>query len=72
MSLTLRRVTAVVGAEISGVYLRRPLTDEARDAIQAALVEHGVLFFRDQDVTPEQHLDFARRMGPISIPAFAP
>ena len=72
MSLAVRPVTAVVGAEISGVDLRRPLDDGARDSILAALVEYGVLFFRDQDVTSEQHLDFARQMGQISIPPFVP
>ena len=72
MSLTVGPVTAVVGAEISGVDLARPLAKETRDSILAAFVEYGVLFFRDQALTPDQQLAFARQMGSISIPAFSP
>src|ERR1700728_866511 len=42
--------------------------DEARfEALQAALVRHQVLFFRDQSLTPKQHRDFAARFGPLHI-----
>lgn len=72
MTLAIQPVTAVVGAEIVGVDLREALREDERDAILAAFVEHGVLFFRDQDVTPAEHLAFARQMGTIQVPAFAP
>ena len=71
-TLSVRRVTAVIGAEISGVDLREPLDDATRAAIEAALFEHHVLFFRRQDLTPEQHIAFASQFGPISVPPFAP
>ena len=72
MSLVVRPVTAVVGADISGIDLGQPLSDDVRQALLDAVLEYGVLFFRDQDVTPDQHLAFARQMGKIQVPAFAP
>ncbi|MEZ4356779.1 MAG: TauD/TfdA family dioxygenase [Myxococcota bacterium] len=68
----IRRVTAVIGAEISGIDLREPLDATRRDAILEALVEHHVLFFRDQPLTPEQHIALARQFGEIAVPPFAP
>ena len=38
--------------------------------VQRAFAEHGVIFFRDQALTPEQHLDFARRWAPIDVNRF--
>ena len=72
MSVRFEAVTATIGAEVSGVDLRRPLNDAARDAIREALFAHGVLFFRDQDITPDQHVAFAERFGTISVPPMAP
>jgi taurine dioxygenase len=71
-SLSIRPVTAIIGATISGVDLAKPLDDDARGAIENALTEHHVLFFRDQEITPEEHIAFARQFGPISVPPFAP
>ena len=59
MTIRVEPVTATIGATISGVDLRRPLSDEQRTAIEQALVEHGVVFFRDQDIDPDQHVAFA-------------
>ena len=72
MTLSVRPVTASVGALISGVDLREPLTEATRAAIERALLDHGVLFFRDQDITPDQHVAFAEQFGPISLPPMAP
>lgn len=58
-------VTVEIGAEVRGVDLRKPLAPEAVRAIRDALARHLVLFFRDQAITPEQHLAFARQMGEI-------
>jgi len=70
--LSIRPLTPTVGAEITGVDLRRPLSHGEVDAIEEALLAHGVVFFRDQEITPEQQLAFARQMGPVSVPPFAP
>ena len=70
--LSIRPLTLTVGAEIAGLDLRRPLSHDQVDAIEEALLVHGVVIFRDQDITPEQQLAFAHQMGPVSIPPFAP
>lgn len=65
------QITALngVGAEVTGVDLRR-LTDRAEVELKQAFAEHGVLFFRDQDLSPDDHIVFARRFGPININRF--
>jgi taurine dioxygenase len=61
-------VAGALGAEISGVDLAR-LDDATTAAIRQAWLEHLVIFFRDQDLTPAQFLAFARRFGePIEYP----
>ena len=56
-----------IGAEIDGVDLRDELNDDAIAAIREALLRHKVIFFRDQDITAEQHIAFARRFGRLEI-----
>ena len=60
-----------IGAEISGIQIAGDLSDEDIAAIEAALVAHKVLFFRDQAMTPQQMLAFGRRFGPLEIHPFA-
>lgn len=57
------------GAEISGVDLRH-LTDRQFSLIERAYADHGVIFFRDQSLSEEDHIHFARRWGPININRF--
>ncbi len=54
-----------LGAELSGVDLRKPLDEQTVAEIRDALFEHLVIFFRDQDITSEQYLTFAREFGDI-------
>ncbi len=67
MSLTIRRVAGALGVEISGVDLSQDLPDEVIAEIRDALVEHQVIFFRDQRLTPERQVAFGRRFGPLNI-----
>jgi len=62
-TLDIRPVAGALGAEISGVDLSRDLSDETVTDIRQALLNHQVIFFRDQDITPDQHLAFAKRFG---------
>ncbi|MBY0568437.1 MAG: TauD/TfdA family dioxygenase [Hyphomonadaceae bacterium] len=55
----------LLGAEVSGVDLRQPLDDATVAAIRAALLKYKVLFFRDQDVSYEDHVRFGRYFGQL-------
>lgn len=57
------------GAEIGGVDLAR-VSDTDFDTMRRAYAEHGVIFFRDQTLSEEQHIAFARRWGAININRF--
>jgi len=54
------------GAEITGVDLSRPLDDATFEAIHKALLDHCVIAIRDQDLTPETHIAFSERFGPVT------
>ena len=69
-SLTIRRAAGALGAEITGVDLSRDLADDAIAALRQALVDHQVIFFRDQALTPEQQARFGSRFGPLNIHPF--
>jgi taurine dioxygenase len=66
------KLTPHVGAEIRGVDLRRPLDEPTFKAIHAALVDNGVVFFRDQHLTPDQQKDFGRLFGELHVHPAAP
>jgi taurine dioxygenase len=67
--ISVRRISGALGAEISGVDLSRPLADDTLAAIRTAWLEHLVVFFRDQPLTPPQYLAFAERIGtPVEYP----
>jgi taurine dioxygenase len=68
--IDVRSVTAALGAEIGGVDLSRPLSQVVLEEVERAFLEFGVLFFRDQHLTPEQHICFAERFGRIDINRF--
>lgn len=65
--LEIRRVAGALGAEITGVDLSTDLADETVAEIRRAFVEHQVIFFRDQSLTPAQQVAFGRRFGPLNI-----
>lgn len=58
-------LTLAAGAEVTGVDIAQPLTAADIDALKRALTRHGVLFFRDQPVTPDQQVAFARQLGRV-------
>jgi taurine dioxygenase len=62
-----RRLGRTFFAEVVGLDLARPLDDATFARVKAAHLEHGVLVFRDQELTPEQHIAFSRRFGPLQI-----
>jgi len=68
---SIRRLTPDIGAEIHGVDLSGPLPQTTLDAIERALLDHMLLLFRGQDVTPEQQLAFGRNFGDVYCPSMA-
>jgi taurine dioxygenase len=68
MSITVERITGAIGGRVSGVDLREPLDDGTVAEIRKALLDHEVLFFRDQPITPEQHIRFALSFGELHVP----
>ncbi len=70
-TIAVDKLTPIIGAEIAGVDLARP-SNRQIDEIHRALAENLVIFFRDQALTPTQHLDFGRRFGALHLHPAAP
>ncbi|WP_061535302.1 TauD/TfdA dioxygenase family protein [Collimonas arenae] len=56
-----------LGAEIIGLDLNRPVSDDDLARIRAAFVRYGLVVFRDQRIAPQQHVAFSRRFGPLQV-----
>jgi taurine dioxygenase len=70
--LTFEPLTPTIGVEVGGVDLSELPDAATQRALRDALLEWKVLFFRDQDITTEQHLAFARLFGKLEVHPFAP
>jgi taurine dioxygenase len=68
--LTLEHLSPSIGTEVHGIDLRKPLSDDHFKFLDTLLVERKVLFFRDQDVSKEQHLALGRRWGDLETLPF--
>ena len=64
-------LTGALGAEVSGVQLR-DLDDETVAELHDAWLEHKVLFFRDQELTRDEHVAYGRRWGSLEQHPFTP
>jgi len=62
-----RRFNAPVGAEILGLDISKPINAEDFHRIHRAHLDHHVLVFRSQQITPQEHIEFSRRFGPLEI-----
>ena len=67
--LTIQPTTPSLGAEIHDVDVT-DLSEAGFEQLRAAYVEHGVIFLRDQKLTPKQHIAFAERWGTINVNRF--
>ncbi len=68
----LQPISGSLGAIVDGIDLGQEIDNDSYAAIKAALLEHLVIFFRDQDITPEQQVAFGRRFGELHIHPFIP
>lgn len=68
-TVTVAPIAGAIGAEISGVELSGALPGDTVAAIRQALLDHLVVFFRRQELTPGQLMAFASRFGePVTYP----
>ncbi|MBV1691890.1 TauD/TfdA family dioxygenase [Novosphingobium sp. G106] len=65
-------LTPRIGAEIEGIDLGCALSDDDIGEIYRALLNYKVIFFRDQDISEEQHIAFARRFGELEVHPVTP
>jgi taurine dioxygenase len=70
-TITVTPMQGALGAEISSIDASRPLSEQAGAEMRQALLDYQVLAIRGQDLTPEQHLAFAREFGEIETYPFA-
>lgn len=72
-TLEVHPLTATIGAELTNISLAEASRDDALFAeLRALLLQHKVLFFRDQDITRAEHVALARRFGPLEDHPVAP
>jgi alpha-ketoglutarate-dependent 2,4-dichlorophenoxyacetate dioxygenase len=71
MSVTIFPITDEFAAEIGDADLSKPLPGADWREIEAAFEKYSVLVFPNQNLTQEQHLDFARRFGPLETSVYA-
>ena len=69
--ITARPIAGALGAEIEGINLTQSLCQDDYKQIRKLLIEHEVIFFRNQDISPAQQKDLAHSFGPLQIhPAY--
>jgi taurine dioxygenase len=64
-SLDIRPIAGAIGAEVRGLDLSQKVDAAGSASILNALYDHKVIFFRDQDLTPEQQIDFSASLAPV-------
>jgi len=69
-TIAVRPIAGALGADILGVDLAQDLSHAQFAEIQRAFHDYSVIFFRDQHLTPEEHLAFAERWGAINVNRF--
>jgi taurine dioxygenase len=70
--ISLQPISGSLGAIVKGVDLREPMSDEVYAEVKRALLENLVIFFRDQEITPQQQIEFGRRFGKLHVHPFIP
>ena len=71
-AIEVKPMTRRIGAEIFGVDLGQPLSNRQYEEVHQALMEHQVIFFRDQEMSHDQHKAFGRLFGKLAIQSGVP
>ncbi|KRB82171.1 TauD/TfdA dioxygenase family protein [Noviherbaspirillum sp. Root189] len=66
-SIHINAFQAALGAEVHGLDLSQPLSERDFSRIHRAHLDHHVLVFREQRITPQQQIDFSRRFGKLQV-----
>ena len=69
-SLQIQPLSGTLGAEIAGVNLAEPMSERLFEKIRSTFFQYQVICFRDQELTPEQQIAFAKRWGTINVNRF--
>jgi len=70
--IVVRAITSAIGANVSGLDLRRPLSEDQAGLLHGALREHLLLVFRDQPLAPGELVAFGASLGELARHPFAP
>ena len=65
-------LSPIIGAEVSGIDISKPLDEGVLEEVNKALLEHQVIFFRDQKMSLERHKAFGLNFGSLHIHPTAP
>ena len=69
-AIDIRPIAGALGAEIHGIDLGSEISNDTFGQIRQVFLDYSVIFFRDQNLSPEQHIAFAERWGNININRF--
>ena len=67
MTVKIQRMSEAIGAEIQGIDLSRPLDDDDVTKIRDAILENAIVLFRNQEITIQQQLAFAKHFGDLEM-----
>ena len=70
IDIATRPLSDALGVEIQGIDLSRPVDHATFGAIHQAFLDHALILFRDQHITPEQHIAFSRCFGGLAVHVF--
>ena len=65
MAMRLRKLSYALGAEVCDIDLAQPMSEAQFGEIYRAFLDHGILLFRNQNISREQHIEFSRRFGEL-------
>jgi taurine dioxygenase len=68
----IKRLGPKLGAEVSGIDLKQPMSTEVFRAFEAALIEHKVIVARDQHLTTDEHVNMSRHFGELEVHPMRP
>ena len=70
-TISIQPLSPTIGAEVAGFRMDGECTDRTIAEIRQALLDWKVIFFREQDVSREDHIAFGRRFGELEVHPFA-